>query len=222
MKIILLVTSFLLCFSSAVAQSFGLTERDLRIVKTLADIAEERSSAVRSARRELEAAKQAEGFGQQLLNNTNISISGSSGNLASLPDGQVNPSITVSVSLNVTGLLKNEPSRIPELEAKLQEAESKIRTDVLNAYIQWWLASQKAEELALAVDTAIIEFRQTEARVKAGTATAADLAKARDNVSRANNDLRASNTKVVETKYTLIRICGITSADLERIIKETK
>ncbi len=222
MKIIVLVVSFLLCVSSAAAQSFGLTERDLRIVKTLADIAEERSSAVRSARRELEAAKQSEGFGQQLLNNTNISLSGSSGNLANLPDGQVNPSITVSVSLNLTGLLKSEPSRIPELEAKLAETESKVRTDVLNAYIQWWLASQKAEELALSVDTAIIEFRQTEARVKAGTATTADLSRARDNVSRANNDLRAANTKVVETKYTLIRICGITSADLERIIKEAK
>ena len=221
MKILVLALSLFFA-SSAVAQSFGLTDRDLRIVKTLADIAVDRSSAVRSARRELEAAKQAEGFGQQVLNNTNISISGSSGNLANLPDGQVNPSITVSVSLNITGLLKSEPSRVPELEAKLAETESKVRTDVMGEYIQWWLASQKAEELALSVDTAIIEFRQTEARVKAGTATAADLSRARDNVARANNDLRTANTRVVETKYTLIRICGITSADLERIIKETK
>ncbi len=222
MKILALALTLICLVSSAAAQSFGLTDRDLRIVRALADLAVDRSSAVRSARRELETAKQAEGFGNQLLNNTSVTISGSSGNLAQLPDGQVNPNFSVSVSLNLTGLLKSEPSRVPELEAKLQEAESRVRADTLNAYIQWWLAAQKAEELADAVDTATTEFKQVEARFKAGTATPADLSRARDNAARANNDLRTANTKVIETKYTLIRICNITSADLERIIKETK
>jgi hypothetical protein len=219
---VLLFIALLTMFSSSLAQSYGLTERDLRIVRVLADLAVERSSAVKSAARELAAAKQAEGFGTQLLNNTNISISGSSGNLAQLPDGQINPNLSVSVSLNVTGLLKTEPSRIPELEAKLIEAESRVRSDVLQSYIQWWLAAQTAEEIADRVDTANIEFKQTEARFKAGTATPADLSRARDNVSRANNDLRTANTRVVETKYTLIRVCNIISSDLERIVKETK
>jgi outer membrane protein TolC len=220
-RILLFVFAFF-CSSAAFAQSYGLTERDLRIVRILADTAVERSSAVRSARRELETAKQQESLGQQLLNNTSITVSGSSGNLATLPDGQVNPNVSVSVSLNLSGLLKQEPSKVPELEAKLLETETKVRADVLNVYIQWWLAAQTAEEMADRVDTAMTEFKQTEARFKAGTATAADLSRARDNVSRANNDLRAANTKVVETKYTLIRICAITSTDLERIVKETK
>jgi outer membrane protein TolC len=220
-KILLLAFAFL-CSSAALAQSYGLTERDLKIVSVLAETAVERSSAVRGARRELETAKQQESIGNKLLDNTSITIGGSSGNLANLPDGQVNPSLTVSVSINLTGLVKTEPSKVPELEAKLKEAEARVRSDVLNAYIQWWLAAQNAEEAADRIDTAMTEFKQTEAKFKAGTATAADLSRARDNVARANNDLRAANTKVVETKYALIRICAITSAELERIVKETK
>jgi outer membrane protein TolC len=211
-----LLLALILLVPCAAAQSYGLTDRDLRIVRILADTALERSSAVRSARRELETAKQQESLGQQLLNNTNVTVSGSSGNLANLPDGQVNPNLSVTVSLNLSNLFKQEPSKVPELEAKLLETEARVRADVLSAYIQWWLAAQTAE------DTAMTEFKQTEAKFKAGTATAADLGRARDNVARANNDLRAANTKVVETKYTLIRICAITSAELERIVKETK
>ena len=48
MKAFLFVLT-LLCCSSAAAQSYGLTDRDLRIVRVLSDLAVERSSAIKGA-----------------------------------------------------------------------------------------------------------------------------------------------------------------------------
>lgn len=224
MKLILFVLALLLTVSNATAQllSYGLTDRDLRIVKALSDIAVNRSSSTIAANRELEAAKLAESLAQRLIQNTNLSLSGASGNLVNLPSGQVTPSFSVSVSVNVSGLVKAEPSRIPELEAKAKEAEARVRSDVLRAYNVFWLGQSEATQRADELDTAATELKQAEARFKANTITLADLARARDRQASAANSLRLANTRILENRNDLMRVCLVTNAEFEKILKETK
>jgi outer membrane protein TolC len=200
--------------------ALGLTNIDLKIITVLTSTALENSSAVRAAKRELAAEKQAQSVLGTISNNTSVTVSASSGNLAQLPDGQVTPNFSVSVSVNLSGIINGASNKIPDLEAKLTEAENAVKKTVMDAYVSWWIAGETAEEDSQRLETAITELKQNEARFKAGTATAADLSSARDNVTRAKNQLRAANAEIVKTKYEILRICAITSDELTKIIKE--
>ena len=216
----LLVVALLLALlvSFAVAAPYGLTKADLETVKQLANLAVQNSTAVTVAKREYETQRSAESFGTKVLDSVNLTVSGSSGNLTQLPDGQVNPSFGVSVSVNVTNLVKTEPSKLPELEARVRDATERVRQDVLTAFVAWWSAGHAGRAAAESVDFSVASYRAVEARVKAGTATATDLISAKERVTASENRLRDANAAIVTLRADLARICGISAERLERTL----
>lgn len=202
----------------AAAAPYGLTKADLERVAKLADLAVSNSTAVTVAKRELETQRSAESFGTKVLESVNLTVSGSSGNVVQLPDGQVNPSFGVSVSVNVTNLVKTEPSKLPELEARVRDETARVRQDVLTAFVAWWSAGNAGNAAAESVDFSVASYRAVEARVRAGTATATDLISAKERVTASENRLRDANAAIVTLRADLARICGISAERLGRIL----
>ena len=216
---VLLIALLTPLLTPAFAQdALGLTAGQLKIVDALGDEAMKHSSTYIQGLRELDAAQREESPLGVAGSSLNLSIGGGIG--ATDPFEQVNSRASLTVSVNLTDLLKKAtaPSQIPTMQARAGEIERTIRLECLRRYSAWRLAVDKARNANNSLEVRLAEKSAVQARISAGTATNVDLLRVLDSLDNAQSTLLEANHNVVVSKMELARVVGVSHEKLNQIL----
>lgn len=122
--------------------------------------------------------------------------------------GQVSPSYSISVGLDVIELIDVDDQRVI-LDRQLAQARANTRVQVTQSFVNYKNAVQAAESAAFALETSERLFRVTEARVAVGDATATDLVQAQQSVGDAALALAQANGNTIVALEQLAANVGV-------------
>lgn len=141
-----------------------------------------------------------------------LHITGSAG-LTGDAYGQAEPRYAVSLSLDVMALAgQPDAGGLRALEARLAEARTEVRLDVLEAAMRVVVARAMAEDAAQGLETAQAAFRVAEVRLELGDVTPIAVLEARMAVSRAAVSLLQANTEAIVALESLSALVGMDAA----------
>jgi len=146
-----------------------------------------------------------------------LTITGSS-SLSGDYYGQLSPSYSISLALNVLDLFPEDASK--ERTLTLQETRASLRLDILDKYLTYLTALEQAKARALELEASELAFRAEQARFNVGNATLVEQARAQTNVSQAALTLLTANTSIITATEALAATLGLSIEELNQILKE--
>lgn len=186
---------------------FGPT--DLAALEQLVAAAQESSPEVLEASRTVElAAAAVEPLGR-LAQALDVRASG---NVAGSLYTQASPSYSISVSLDVVGLLE-VPDEREVLARRLATARAQTRVQVVEAFTAYVVARNAAESAAQALESAEAQFRVVSSRLEVQEATLSDQIGARSSVGSAAVTLLSANAEVIVTLERLAAVVGLSAEE---------
>ncbi|MCA9839293.1 MAG: TolC family protein [Trueperaceae bacterium] len=127
--------------------------------------------------------------------------------------GQAMPNYSINISLDVLKLLPDSSAnKVLEAELEATLADTRVRT--VQAFIDYKIALENADRVALELESAGALFKAVTARLEVGEATRSDQLRAQTVVSSAAVALLEANGRVIVTLESLAAIVGISPADL--------
>lgn len=127
--------------------------------------------------------------------------------------GQAMPNYSINISLDVLKLLPDNSTK-KVLEAELEAALADTRVRTVQAFIDYKIALENADSVALELESAGAIFKAVGARLEVGEATRSDQLRAQTAVSSAAIALLEANGRVIVTLESLSAIVGISATDL--------
>lgn len=133
--------------------------------------------------------------------------------------GQAAPKYSINISLDVLKLLPDS-SASQVLEAELGAALADTRVRTVQAFIDYKIALENADSVALELESAGAIFKAVSARLEVGEATRSDQLRAQTAVSSSAIALLEANGRVIVTLESLAALVGISPAELLKQIRD--
>lgn len=132
---------------------------------------------------------------------------------------QASPSYSISVSLDVVGLL-DAPDEREVLKRRLARARAQTRVQVVEAFTGYVVARNAAESAAQALESAEAQFRVTTSRLEVQEATLSDQISARSSVGNAAVSLLSANAEVIVRLEQLAAVVGLSAEQTLALVAE--
>lgn len=188
---------------------------ELTTLENLVELSLDNTPNVLSAEVELDRAQRDVDALGRVANNLNVNAGvGFEGDFY----GQATPNYSISVGLDVIGLIDVDDQRAI-LDRQLAQARANTRVQVTQSFVSYKNAVQAAERAAFALETSERLFRVTEARVAVGDATATDLVQAQQSVGNAALALAQANGSTIVTLEQLAANVGIPVANVRDLVQ---
>ena len=203
MKLLLTFLLFVCSFGLSQSLEIVFTQEDQSTLEQLITLAQTNDLGVLEAQQAFDTGKYADSTGGRVSEALSVNAgTGLSGDMY----GQVAPSYSLSVSLDVMDLFRAQDTST--LEHEVRDAKETARLKTVEAFVGWKVATQSATAASRALEAAEASLEVTDVRVEAGADVAASQLAAQSQVADAAIDLLTANGAVIVAVEKLASVVG--------------